>query len=240
MRIVCSLAYENDYDKLFQTLSSLQNQVIEFDRIYLGVDSLSDVPDKIKELCVPVVVPRNLSMRCVHAAFLKERNPNTIIITVSEGVVYPKFYCDVFMGKKVKYNVNCVCAAGQIKTTETSYNHKFSGFNIPKCGRKIDIAHRHAGILCVRGDLKEHDMIDDTDYGFSKYLDLLGIDRFIFEGFGPVEYKRSHCDKVFNNEQLNIEETTQFKILIFVLLGIAFVGFIIDMKLSTKHLAASE
>lgn len=224
VRVVASLTTMPDrYHKIVKTLRSLNNQTYQLDAIYLALPERSkrlDIPyptvtDEIAQLCTVVRCPDYGPITKILGGLLQESDPNTIIITFDDDMIYPptlvstliqyhKQYPESALGSSgmlLRYN----CPMCAITPNEDNFLYRIPKFSVPSQGRKVDSIYGYPGALYLRkffppNDLSElekdflyyalidDDMFINDDITISGYLSLHNIDRRIFPNIPTVSF----------------------------------------------------
>ncbi len=178
MRIVASCTTLPDrYDSLLKTLKCLQNQSVCLDAIYLTIPYIAkrmnkvypEIPDEIKKICIIVRCEEDYGPLCkLYGALLKEKDPNTIIISIDDDCLYPIDLVKTLLYNYKKSPNNVICASGVLLnngvslmsyyTNDINASYKSLFFNIPLSGRYIDVLYGFSGVLYKRSffPLAEH------------------------------------------------------------------------------------
>lgn len=215
MRVVGSLTtIPGRYPKLLRTLKSINNQDYKLDAIYLGIPQESrrlkqeypEIPDEIKELCtiVPCEYDYGPCTKIV-GGLLAETDPDTIIITFDDDVVYSPSTVSSMLQYHIKYPDAAVGSSGillkygfpfysTISNCEGSWN-RMTGFELTEEGRSVDALCGFSAVLYIRkffptnAELHEkflkYTLLDDDvyfndDIMISAYLSKYNIDRRVF------------------------------------------------------------
>lgn len=240
MRVVASLTTmpDNKYEKVVKTLQSLHNQTYKLDAIYLAVPKISrrlkiqypPIPKSISDLCTIVDCGEDYGpITKIAGGLLSEQDPDTVIITFDDDMVYPhnlveclvnhhKRYPDEAIGSSgmlVKY----LCPACAIVPNENNPVFRIPKFKIPKEGRRVDSIYGYPGALYVRKffpkveNLYEEfykyalintDTLMNDDITISGYLSLKNIGRRIFADMPEV--KHVILDETTGDRQRNQNE----------------------------------
>ena len=172
MRIVATCTTLPDrYDGLYKTLLTLHDQTIPFDAIYLTLPKVAkrlnkvypNIPKHINDLCTVVPIEEDYGPVCkIVGALLREKDPNTLIITVDDDCIYSNDLVEKLLSKHTLYPNACITSTGVligcgvatfgIRSTlkyMLPYNG-ITGFQIPVNGRKVDIVQGFSGVLYKR------------------------------------------------------------------------------------------
>lgn len=222
MRVVASLTTMPDrYFKIIKTLESLNNQTYKLDNIYLSLPETSrrlnipypDVPDEINKLCTVVKCTDYGPITKISGGLLMETDPNTVIITFDDDMIYPpgivaalikhhEKYPDSALGSSgmlLKYN----CPLCAITPNEDNFFYRIPKFKVPEEGRRVDSIYGYPGALYSRKffpsnenleteffkyALIDHDTFMNDDITISGYLSLKNIERRIFPNMPVVSF----------------------------------------------------
>lgn len=224
LRVVASLTTMPDrYEKIIKTLKCLNTQTYVFDAIYLSLPdrckrlniAYPPVPNEVNNLCTIVKCPDYGPITKILGALLMEKDPDTVIITFDDDMIYPSDLVSSLMkhhenypdsaigssGMLLKYN----CPMCAITPNENNFIYRVPKFHVPLTGRKVDSIYGYPGALYVRkffplGNLDHletnflnYALVDDNmffndDIVISGYLSLFGIDRLIFPDIPHVSF----------------------------------------------------
>lgn len=222
MRVVGTLTTMPDrYFKLPQILQYLRSQTYPLDAIYVGIPHISrrlgipypDIPEEITNLCTVVRCLDYGPMTKILGALLSETDPNTVLISFDDDMVYPPDLVEQLLNKHSHYPNSALGSAGMllrntcpmcaITPNENFFPYHISKFAIPPEGRRVDSIYGYAGALYVRKffpsidrledellsyALINHDMYMNDDITISGYLSKKGIERRIFAGLPEVGF----------------------------------------------------
>ena len=219
-RVVASLTTMPDrYHKIIKTLRSINNQNYKLDAIYLGIPKKSrrlninypEVTDEIKSLCTVVRCEDYGPMTKILGALISESNPETIIITFDDDMIYPPDIVSKLMSYHEKYPESAIGSSGMllryncpmcaITPNEDNFIYRIPKFSVPPEGRKVDSIYGYPGALYLRkffplDNLEEflnyalidNDMFMNDDITISGYLSLNNIERRIFPNIPSVSF----------------------------------------------------
>ena len=97
-------------DGILDTLKSINDQTRPPDAVYLGIPKNNkrlnteypEIPDQIKTLCTIVDLDEDCGpVTKILSALKMEPNPNTVIITIDDDVIYPKTNAAIKNSKEV-------------------------------------------------------------------------------------------------------------------------------------------
>lgn len=222
MRVVASLTTMPDkYFKLPDTLKSLKSQTRSFDAIYLGIPKKSrrldidypPLPEEIAKLCTIVECIDYGPITKLLGGLLMEEDPNTIIISFDDDMIYPPTLVEKLLQYHEEYPESAIGSSGMllrgkcpmcaITPNEDHFPYRISKFNIPKEGRRVDSIYGYPGALYLRKffpsndkletdflhyALTNNDMYLNDDIVISGYLSLNNIERRIFQDIPRVSF----------------------------------------------------
>jgi len=222
MRFVASLTTMPDkFSKLVRTLESLQHQTHKLDAIYLGIPEKSrrlgikypPVPSEIADLCTVVPCVDYGPITKIIGGLLKENDPETVIITFDDDMIYPENLVETLVNHHKKYPNSAIGSSGMllkyncpmcaITPNEGNFLYRIPKFPVPPEGRKIDSIYGYPGALYVRKffpskdkleadffnyALIDNDMLMNDDIVISGYLSMHNIDRRIFPNMPEVSF----------------------------------------------------
>lgn len=171
-------------------LKSLYNQTIKPDDIYLTVPMRSrrlgkgyDIPENVRDLCTIVTVKKDYGpITKILGALIMENDPDTIIITVDDDIIYPKNMIETFLSYHKKYPNEALGSSGlslggSLFKYSIKFNQKKSDYwftmSVAKEGKKVDIIYGYAGALYVRKFFPSFKI-------FQKYLKCIMNDKDLF------------------------------------------------------------
>lgn len=194
---------------IIPTLESLNNQTVKADHIYLTIpkkcsrldQKYPKIPKKIKKYCDIVYVKEDYGpVTKLVGALLKETDPDTIIITVDDDVIYPKNLVKDLLYYHKKFPDSALSSSGlsigyypfrySIKFNQKKNDYWFT-MNSKK-SKKIDILYGYSGALYKRSffpckhmlynkflkySLENIDLFKNDDVFISFYLNKEHIDR---------------------------------------------------------------
>lgn len=222
MRVVASLTTMPDrYFKIVKTLQTLNDQTYKLDAIYLGLPYKSrrlgieygEVPDEIKKLCTIVRCEDYGPITKIVAGIIKEDDPNTVIITFDDDMIYPNNMVESLIKHHKKYPDSAIGSSGMllkyscpmcaITPNENNFFYRIPKFPVPIKGRRVDSIYGYPGALYVRkffpsnslleGKFLNYALIDNNmlmndDIVISGYLSLHNIERRIFPNMPIVAF----------------------------------------------------
>jgi len=233
MRVVISLTTLPDrYENLKDTLNSLHNQIVKSDCIYLTLPYVAkrsgktypELPTDLCQLCTVVRCEVDYGPICkIYGALVSEHDPNTIIITVDDDVIYPTNFIKLMVEKSMIKPRAAVTGTGILlhdgyMSINTNFN-KIQLLNGFLCGfpinkyRKVDIVQGVSGVLYKRWffpkdklyeklfhyAMEDDDLFKSDDILISSYLCSKNIKRYIFEKMPLVDVNISSPDALSHN-----------------------------------------
>lgn len=222
MRVVASLTTMPDrYFKVIKTLESLHKQTYKLDAIYLGLPIKSrrlgieypPVPQEISDLCSIVSCTDYGPITKIIGGLLEENDPETVIITFDDDMIYPKNIVESLIIHHNEYPDSAIGSSGMllrnncplcaITPNENTFFYRISKFHVPTNGRKVDSIYGYPGALYIRKffpvrerletdffqyALVNDDMLMNDDIVISGYLSLRNVDRRIFPNMPEVSF----------------------------------------------------
>jgi len=218
----------HQYDKVLRTLDSLHNQTYKLNKIYLSLPEVSrrlgtkypPVPKEINDKCEIVKVLDHGPITKLSGALLAEQDPNTVIITFDNDMVYPETMVEKLIENHKKYPNSAIGSAGMllrfncpfcaINPNENNYLYNISKFQIPPEGRNVDSIYGYPGALYLRKFFPEKDKLHDDffkyalinestllndDITISGYLSLNNIERRIFPNMPSVDFVKQDGER---------------------------------------------
>lgn len=216
------------YNLLLQSIRSLQSQTFVPDVIYLTIPRLCKrlkqeyppIPEEIKSLCKVVIIDTDYGpITKLYGALVLEDDPNTVIISCDDDVVFNPNFIEVLVKYHRKFPSSVICGTGAligkgllltsiISSLDPFYKwNKWIGFSVNKeQGRKVDLIFGVAGVLYTRSmfpckkniykDLLKYSLMDDSvfhndDVLISGYLSKKGIERRVFLDVPIVKHYNS-------------------------------------------------
>jgi hypothetical protein len=242
MKIVGSLTTMPDhYDKLLRTLKSLHEQTVPLDNIYLALPETSrrlgtlypPLTEDISRLCTVVPCIDYGPITKLMGALLSESDPETIIVTFDDDIIYPKTLVEKLLIHHKEYPKSAIGSSGMLLTytcpwcaitpNENSGIRASAKFPIPAEGRPVDSIYGYPGALYLRSffpskdrlesDLLKYPLMDDSllcndDITISGYLSLRGIERRIFNDIPEIQHYEEHGVRVRQESELSYDLNT--------------------------------
>lgn len=222
MRVVATLTTMPDrYFKVIKTLQSLNRQTYKLDAIYLSLPQRSrrlnieypPVPPEISDLCTIVPCIDYGPITKILGGLLQEVDPETIIMSFDDDMIYPPDLVDSLLYHHDKYPNSALGSSGMllryncpmcaITPNEDNFFYRIPKFKVPDEGRKVDSIYGYPGALYLRKffphkDLLEteflhyvlvnNDMFMNDDIVISGFLSLHDIERRIFPNMPVVSF----------------------------------------------------
>src|SRR3990167_3255442 len=151
MRVVASLTTMPDkYPKIVKTLESLNKQSRKLDAIYLGLPKKSrrlgieypPLPEAVTKLCKVVTVEDYGPITKIVAGLLKEQDPETVIITFDDDMIYPHTIVEKLLQHHKTYPNSAIGSSGMllknscpmcaITPNENNFLYRFPKFQVPQ------------------------------------------------------------------------------------------------------------
>jgi hypothetical protein len=221
MRVVVTMTtVPGREDLLIRSCESIVKQTLKPDVIYLNLPKISrrlnipydEIPDKIKEWCTIVTPDVDYGpVTKIYGGIAMENDPETIIISCDDDVIYPPTTFECLIDKSNKFPDACICASGLLikygawfcaRYSNLDKHAMLNAFFPPSSGRKVDLIFGSAGVLYKRKffpsleksideifnlSLSDLDILCNDDVLASGHLEKNNIDRIIFPDFPPVE-----------------------------------------------------
>lgn len=237
MRVVATLTTMPDrYNKVVRTIESLRNQSYQLDEIYLGLPKTSrrlkiDYPpatEDMLKICTIVECTDFGPITKLLGGILSEDDPNTIIISFDDDMIYPNTIVESLVNHHKVYPNSAIGSSGMLLTyscpmcaitpNEDNFLYRISKFSVPDEGRKVDSIYGYPGALYVRKffpskdnleqDFLNYSLIDDDmfmndDIVISGYLSLQSIDRRIFPNMPPVDFVYDNGVRVRTDNEIS-------------------------------------
>lgn len=240
MRVVASLTTMPDrYFKIIETLKSLHNQTYKLDDIYLGLPSRSrrlnieypPIPQEISDLCTVVSCTDFGPITKISGGILMENDPDTVIITFDDDMIYPPTMVETLMTHHKTYPDSSIGSSGMllryscpmcaITPNEDNFFYRISKFYVPPEGRRVDSIYGYPGALYVRKFFPERELLEEEflnyalvddnmfmndDIVISGYLSMKNIERRIFPNMPVVSFVVNNQGKrVRNNNEISYD-----------------------------------
>lgn len=171
-RIVMSLTTTQErIGNIIPTLKSILNNTVKPDVIYIHIHSNVIVPQNIldwfveNQQNVPIIVSRMSndygSVSKLYPTLLRERDDETVIITIDDDIIYPSLTIQHLIQASHKYPEKCICISG--------WDYVFVGFfYIPvihpfsNIVSKISVVQSDKGVLYKRRFFKDMSLIQNN------------------------------------------------------------------------------
>lgn len=227
MRVVATLTTMPDrYHKIVKTLQTLNEQTYPLDAIYLGLPEKSkrlgtpypDITPEMKKLCTVVKCKDYGPITKIVAGILAEDDPETVIISFDDDMMYPSDMVESLVNHHRKYPNSAIGSSGMllrykcpmcaITPNEDNFIYRIPKFSVPSEGRRVDSIYGYPGALYVRKFFpsrdrleKEflnyaslnHEMFLNDDIVISGYISMKNIERRIFGNMPIVDFVRDDC-----------------------------------------------
>ncbi len=214
-RVVFSLTtLPSRINNLRPTLQSLNNQTISPDNIYLTIPRKCKrlgkkyplIPAEITDICDIVYIEKDYGpITKILGALIKEKDPDTLIITVDDDITYPPNMIETFLKYHKRYPDSALGSSGlslggwffqySIKYNQKKNDYWFT-MTVPSKGRPVDILYGYAGVLYNRSFFPSYhsfknelleiingdkDLFRNDDVTLSFYLNREGIERRVVQ-----------------------------------------------------------
>ncbi len=222
LRVVASLTTMPDrYQKIIKTLECLNNQSYSLDAIYLSLPTVSrrlGIPypsptDEMLKLCTIVPCTDFGPITKIAGGLLAEHDPETIVITFDDDMMYPPNMVEALVHKALLYPDAAIGSSGMllryncpfcaITPNEDTFLYRIPKFVVPEDGRRVDSIYGYPGALYRRGffpptdrlegeffkyALIDHNTFMNDDITISGFLSLTNIPRIIFPNMPYVSF----------------------------------------------------
>jgi hypothetical protein len=228
MRLVVSLTtLPGRYRKLYRTLRSINSQSLKADAVYLGLPKIAKrlnlpyprLSKKLSDLCTVVSLDQDYGPICkILGALNSETDPNTIIVTIDDDIVYPFNFLEEFAERAQKYPKSAIGSTGllvghnifnysSVSALTPDWN-RVTGFLVPAEGRPVDILCGVSGIAYRRKffpetpeemlsyALEHQSLFINDDVLISCYLSYLGVERRVFVDLPFIDQKTIFNPKI--------------------------------------------
>lgn len=169
-RVVVTLStLPGRYEKLYQTLKSINSQETKPDEVYLTVAKRAKrlnieyppFPEKILALCKVVVLEEDYGpITKILGGIYEETEDETVIISIDDDTIYPNNMITRMLKKSKMYPNSAICASGIIigyggplmgNVVNIAKKTDFLvGFPLTEEGRAVDIVYGFSGVLYKR------------------------------------------------------------------------------------------
>ena len=225
LRVVASYTtIPSRYEVLKTSILTLKSQTVPLDAIYVSIPKLSrrlnkpypPIPPDLASLCTIVYVDVDYGpITKILGALLSESDRETIIITCDDDVHFKKTHVEILLKHHKNHPDVAICGTGAllsrgilflciVSTVEPFQNLRgFSGFDVDKNGRNVDLIFGVAGCLYLRGFFPTNELLHDTIFKYSLaddaifhnddillsgYLSKCGIKRKIFPDIPTITH----------------------------------------------------
>lgn len=215
MRIVGSLTTipsRINNDNFINVIKSIYNQSHKLEVIYLTIPKFSnltkrpftDIPNWINNYCEIIYCDIDHgSLNKIKGALLKEHDPETLIVTFDDDIIYPNNLIEELLFKNNVRPNSCIGSCGfkigyfpfygsWVMNQKINRNKWWFQFKVSTLGTKVDILSGYAGVLYYRKffpyditelfDLvyKYPNLYNNDDILLSLYVGSQNIDRYVF------------------------------------------------------------
>jgi len=229
LKVIGSLTtMPHQYDKVVRTLDSLIAQTYKLDAIYLSLPEKSrrlgikypPVPKEITDKCFVIKTEDYGPITKIAGGLLAENDPETIIISFDNDMVYPDRMVEKLIEHHKKYPNSAIGSAGMligrgcpicaITPNENNYLYNISKFFVPSEGRKVDSVFGYAGVIYIRKFFPEKEKLEEEFFNYalineatlfnddvmiSGYLSLKNIERRIFPNMPSVDFVKEDGER---------------------------------------------
>lgn len=171
MRIVGGMTtLPERYKNLEESMRSINNQTVKLDALYFGLPKkckrlnieYPELPDNVKNMCTVVNCEDQGPITKIYAPLLMEDDPDTIIITFDDDVIYPPNLVESLVECHLKNPNSAIGSSGiligSLSNLTVCVRHKrtkdlwltLTSFGITGECRNVDIVMGYAGALYVR------------------------------------------------------------------------------------------
>lgn len=214
-RVVISLTtLPSRINSILPTLKSLNKQTYKVDDIYLTIPKkckrlntkYPSIPENIKKLCTIVYIKNDYGpITKLWGGLYMEQDPETIIITVDDDIIYPKTLVENLLNYNNKIPNTALSSSGlavgsypfcySIKFNQKKNDYWFT-LHSNKTGHKVDILYGYPGAMYIRKFFPkkqymykklfkyakyDYDLFKNDDVLISCYLNNKNIDRKIVD-----------------------------------------------------------
>jgi hypothetical protein len=198
------------------------------DAIYLSLPEISrrlgtrypPVPKEISDNCTIITTPDHGPITKISGGLLAEQDPDTVIITFDNDMIYPDRMVEKLIENHKKYPNSAIGSAGMllkygcpfcaINPNENNYLYNISKFQIPADGRNVDSVYGYPGALYLRKFFPEKSLLDEEFFKYalinnetllnddiiiSGYLSLKNIERRIFPNMPSVDFVKQDGER---------------------------------------------
>jgi hypothetical protein len=211
MRVVGTLTtIPSRISKINDTIKSIVNQSFPLDAIYLNIPYISNkenceyiIPDEYNNYCNIIRCTDYGPITKILGALLEEHEPDTIIITFDDDIIYPQGLVEKLITKSKLYPNTAIGSSGlkigtfpfyiSFSKNENQDNKYWYSFPLDNIGTDVDILCGYAGVLYLRKFFPKIDNLDkllkftenkslyqNDDVLLSGYLSINNYDRKIF------------------------------------------------------------
>lgn len=194
---------------ILPTLQRIHNQSVKPDAIYLGIPKRSFkenrdyyFPAEYTNLCTPVWLDKDYGPVCkILGALVKETDPNTIIITIDDDVLYPPRMIEALLLRSREHPDAAIGSSGlrigsfpfyiSFIRNQGNLCNNWYNFTLPDNGKKVDILAGYSAALYKRSffpkdinhltqyAMKSRNIFLNDDVLLSSWLSSKGIPRLV-------------------------------------------------------------
>lgn len=212
------------YDVLYESMQTLKRQTRPPDVIYLTLpyraarldQEYPPLPEKFNDLCTVVRSELDYGpLTKVYGALMSEKHPDTVIISCDDDVMFSPNHIETMLHHHVVNPNIAICGTGaligrgllfiSIVSTVQPFRKwsGFTGFDVEKDGRAVDLIFGVAGVLYTRKmfpspevlheellsyALKDTAIFHNDDILISGYLSREGIERRVFFDIPTIKH----------------------------------------------------
>lgn len=205
-RIVASYTtIPSRYDVLYNSINTLLSQTVKLDAIYVTIPYYSTrlkqayppIPDKLANICT--VIRSDIDYGpCskLYGALISESDPDTCIISCDDDVKFTSNFVEKLINHHIQYPNIVISGTGaligrglfSISIVSTLQGVRmwrgFTGFDVGKSGRRVDLIFGVAGVLYPRKAFPDKSLLHDELFSYALKDDsLFHNDDVIISGF---------------------------------------------------------
>ena len=218
------------YEVLKRSMESLHAQTHKLDAIYLTVPKRAarldreypPIPDDLAALCTVIGIETDYGpITKLYGGLISESTPNTVIISCDDDVLFVPEHVETLLRHHKTHPKSAICGTGAligrgipfisiVSTVEPFHDWSgFTGFDVDKNGRRIDLVFGVASVLYTRGmfptnenlqeeifqySLKDSAIFHNDDVLISGYLSKQGIERRLFFDIPTIYHHDNDAD----------------------------------------------
>lgn len=217
LRVVASYTtLPSRYDLLRRSILSLKDQTHPLDTIYLTIPERAArlnkeyplIHEDLAALCTVIRIDTDYGpLTKIYGALISEKDPNTVIISCDDDVIFSPNHVETMLKHHQSHPKSAICGTGaligrglpfiSIVSTVKPFHEwsGFTGFEVNKNGRRVDLIFGVAGVLYTRNmfpsnellyedlfqySLRDQAIFHNDDVLISGYLSKLSIERRVF------------------------------------------------------------